>query len=83
MTHSKPATHAWALHVAASPPPLHSLCAAHPVARNKAYDAEDLTAQYLNQAHVKANMKAGHDITWAACSKEVDVIMGHDVMKSW
>jgi vitellogenic carboxypeptidase-like protein len=31
---------------------------------------------------VKANINAPQDLTYAACSKEVDAIMGHDVMKS-
>lgn len=31
---------------------------------------------------VKANINAPADLTYAACSKEVDAIMGHDVMKS-
>jgi hypothetical protein len=50
--------------------------------RDKGYDAEDLTAQYFNLPQVKENVGARPDITYVVCSKEVDLAMGHDVMKS-
>lgn len=34
------------------------------------------------RAEVKANINAPPDLVYAACSKEVDAILGHDVMKS-
>jgi vitellogenic carboxypeptidase-like protein len=52
------------------------------IRRDKAYDAEDRVTTYLNLPEVKANINAPQDLTYAACSKEVDAIMGHDVMKS-
>ncbi|KAF8072930.1 SCPL50 [Scenedesmus sp. PABB004] len=52
------------------------------IRRDKAYDAEDRVSAYLNRAEVKANVGAPADIVYAACSKEVDAAMGHDVMKS-
>lgn len=52
------------------------------VRRDKAYDAEDRVSAYLNLPEVKANINARADVTYAACSPEVDKIMGHDVMKS-
>jgi hypothetical protein len=36
----------------------------------------------VSPADVKANINAPADVEYAACSKEVDAIMGHDVMKS-
>jgi vitellogenic carboxypeptidase-like protein len=52
------------------------------IRRDKAYDAEDRVSVYLNLPEVKANVNAPAELTYEACSKEVDAIMGHDVMKS-
>lgn len=52
------------------------------IRRDKAYDAEDRVSQYLNIAAVKDNINAPRHIEYQSCSKEVDGIMGHDVMKS-
>jgi len=52
------------------------------IRRDKAYDADDLTAQYFNLPEVKANVGARADIKYVVCSKEVDGILGHDMMKS-
>eukprot|EP00878_Enallax_costatus_P025460 GHUV01027238.1.p1 GENE.GHUV01027238.1~~GHUV01027238.1.p1 ORF type:complete len:479 (+),score=118.13 GHUV01027238.1:82-1518(+) len=52
------------------------------IRRDKAYDAEDRVSQYLNLAAVKDNINAPRDIVYESCSKTVDKIMGHDVMKS-
>ncbi|WIA29141.1 hypothetical protein OEZ86_011652 [Tetradesmus obliquus] len=52
------------------------------IRRDKGYDAEDRVGSYLNMPAVKANINAPEDIVYEACSKVVDGIMGHDVMKS-
>ncbi len=49
--------------------------------RNEAYDAQDMASRFLNIPEVKENMHARRDTVYEACSKEVDEIMGHDVMK--
>lgn len=52
------------------------------IRRDKAYDAEDRVSRYLNIPAVKDNVNAPRHIVYESCSKEVDRIMGHDVMKS-
>jgi vitellogenic carboxypeptidase-like protein len=52
------------------------------IRRDKGYDAEDRVSTYLNLPEVKANINAPVGLVYEACSKEVDAIMGHDVMKS-
>lgn len=52
------------------------------IRRDKAYDAEDRVSQYLNIPAVKDNINAPRNIVYESCSKEVDRIIGHDVMKS-
>jgi vitellogenic carboxypeptidase-like protein len=52
------------------------------IRRDKGYDAEDRVSAFLNLPEVKANINAPPDLVYAACSKEVDAILGHDVMKS-
>lgn len=52
------------------------------IRRDKGYDAEDRVTTYLNIPEVKANVNAPQHLIYAACSKEVDAVMGHDVMKS-
>jgi vitellogenic carboxypeptidase-like protein len=43
---------------------------------------QQITPLLLSHAEVKANVNAPAGLTYEACSKEVDAIMGHDVMKS-
>jgi vitellogenic carboxypeptidase-like protein len=52
------------------------------IRRDSAYDAEDRVSHYLNIPAVKHAVNAHMDIVYQSCSKEVDLIMGHDVMKS-
>eukprot|EP00879_Flechtneria_rotunda_P013752 GHRR01014365.1.p1 GENE.GHRR01014365.1~~GHRR01014365.1.p1 ORF type:complete len:296 (+),score=89.33 GHRR01014365.1:1001-1888(+) len=52
------------------------------IRRDKAYDDEDRVSIYLNLPEIKANIAADNDIVYEACSKVVDGVMGHDVMKS-
>lgn len=50
--------------------------------RNEAYDAVDITTQYLNVAQVKDALRARTNVLYVSCSPNVDQVMGHDVMKS-
>lgn len=53
--------------------------AAVPVCRARL--AQDRVSRYLNLPEVRANI-AAPPVTYSACSKAVDAVMGHDVMKS-
>ncbi|GFR46687.1 hypothetical protein Agub_g8305 [Astrephomene gubernaculifera] len=58
------------------------------VRRNTGYDSRDQSDAFLNQPHVRHMLTAGagvpppREYNWSSCDPQVDLVLGHDVMKS-
>lgn len=76
MIHSPTATSA-----SLSPPPHYPKNQTSHVIPSLLVPSRPLSAS-LPLSEVKANVNAPQHLIYAACSKEVDAVMGHDVMKS-